>query len=71
MILFLLKQNVRIGTKSFELVYSIIKIKDGIETEVCNGSSVLVCFDYKLKKTIEVPEEWVKLLREYDEVPVS
>ena len=61
----------RIGTKSFELIYSIVKIKDGIETEVCNGSSVLVCFDYKLKKTIEVPAEWVKLLREYDEVPVS
>ena len=61
---------IRIGTKSFDLVYSIVKINDGIETEVCNGSSVLVCFDYKLKKTIEVPEEWVKLLREYDDVPV-
>ncbi|MEO5569874.1 MAG: thioesterase family protein [Bacteroidia bacterium] len=48
----------RIGNKSFDLSYSIVKTNGGIEAEVVNAISVLVCYDYELKKSVEMPEEW-------------
>jgi len=48
----------RIGNKSFDLAYSIVKTNDAIETEVVNAVSVLVCYDYELKKSAEIPGKW-------------
>ena len=48
----------RIGNKSFDLSYSIIKINNGTETEVVNAISVLVCYNYVEKKSIEIPDQW-------------
>jgi acyl-CoA thioester hydrolase len=56
----------KMGSKSFEMVYSVVKIKDGKETEVSNGSSVLVCYNYTEQKTIEIPTEWVRIIQEYE-----
>ena len=48
----------RIGSKSFDLSYSILKKQMGKEIEVAAAKSVMVCFDYKNQISIAVPEEW-------------
>jgi acyl-CoA thioesterase FadM len=42
-----------IGTKSFTLAYA---AKDAKSNLKANGESVVVCFDYTLQQTIEIPE---------------
>jgi len=54
----------RIGTKSFDLSYSILRTKDKLE--VATGLTTLVCFNYKQNKTIEVPEAWKEKMTEYE-----
>jgi acyl-CoA thioester hydrolase len=54
----------RIGIKSFDLSYSILK-KDGEEEiEMANAITVMVCYDYALKKSIAIPGRWRKWLGE-------
>jgi acyl-CoA thioester hydrolase len=54
----------RIGNKSFDLSYSILK-KDGEEEiEMANAITVMVCYDYVLKKSIAIPGRWRKWLGE-------
>ena len=48
----------RIGSKSFDLSYSILKTNNGAETEVAAAKTVMVCFDYKNQISIPLPEEW-------------
>lgn len=54
----------RIGNKSFDLSYSIMKKNTEPEIEMVNSLSVLVCYDYGLKKSIEIPELWRKWLNQ-------
>jgi acyl-CoA thioester hydrolase len=54
----------RIGNKSFDLSYSIMKKNNEPEIEMVNSLSVLVCYDYGLKKSIEIPGQWRKWLGE-------
>lgn len=48
----------RIGNKSFDLSYKLNKLSDGIRTEMANGLTVMVGFDYVRQQTIVIPEEW-------------
>lgn len=48
----------RIGTKSFDMSCSIVRVVDGIEVEAAQGLAIIVCFDYRTNKTIPVPEKW-------------
>jgi acyl-CoA thioester hydrolase len=48
----------RIGTKSFDMSCSIVRVVDGVEVEAAKGLAVIVCFDYRINKTIPVPEKW-------------
>src|SRR5436190_1493600 len=48
----------RLGNKSFDLIYSLVKEQGGKETELASGSSVQVCFDYQKQTTIAIPELW-------------
>lgn len=52
----------RLGTKSFDLSHSIIKIKNSLETEMVNAVTVIVCFDYEINKSAVMPYEWKILL---------
>lgn len=56
--LFVYTKCIRLGNKSFDLAYSLIREKGGKETELAAGSSVQVCFDYKKQTTIAIPESW-------------
>lgn len=57
----------RIGNKSFDLEYSLVKEENGKEIELATGVSVLVCFDYENKRSIPVPAQWAGLMRQHDE----
>jgi acyl-CoA thioester hydrolase len=48
----------RMGTKSLDMSCSIIKITNGVETDVATGLAVVVCYNYKTNQTIVIPEEW-------------
>ncbi len=52
----------KIGTKSFDLSYKIFKIEGGTKTEMANGITVQVGFNYKNNKTIPLTEDWKKKL---------
>lgn len=56
----------RIGTKSFDLEYQIIKIHQGKELLLADGCTVLVAFDYITRKSIEVPTEWRNALIKFE-----
>lgn len=48
----------RVGVKSFTLTYSIYIVSDNEPILACTGKSVMVCYDYKTGRSIELPSEW-------------
>jgi acyl-CoA thioester hydrolase len=49
----------RLGTKSFDMIFSLTKQDDkGNEVEVAQGSTTLVCVDSKSMKSVVVPDVW-------------
>lgn len=48
----------KMGTKSFDMSCSIVKIENGMEVELAKGLAIIVCFNYKTNQTILVPEKW-------------
>jgi acyl-CoA thioester hydrolase len=51
-----------IGEKSFQLCYAIHKMDGKDEIEAANALTVLVCYDYRLKQSVPLPEAWKKYL---------
>ncbi len=64
--LFVYTKCIRLGNKSFDLAYSLVREKDGKETELATGSSVQVCFDYKNQATISIPGSWKKMVEDFE-----
>ncbi len=56
----------KLGTKSFEVEYVIVKIEDTAEVTVAIGKSVQVCFDYEKNVTSPVPESWKAKVLAYE-----
>jgi len=54
-----------IGTKSFELSYTITNGKT--QALAAEASTTMVCFDYSEKKTIEMPKSWKEKIRSYEQ----
>ena len=50
----------RIGTKSLDVSCAIIRIADGLETEITKALATIVCFNYKTNQTIIIPPDWKK-----------
>ena len=48
----------KMGSKSFDMSCSIVKVENGIEIELAKGLAIIVCFNYKTNQTILVPERW-------------
>jgi len=56
---FVLTRTSKMGTKSFEMEYEIIRIEaDKSETLLATGASVMVCINYHSHATIPIPEDW-------------
>lgn len=59
---------VKSGTTSFELAYRLMRTeKDGSETLMAIGTSVIVCFSYADKKPVPVPELWLRKMKAMEE----
>ena len=58
----------RIGTKSFDLDYQFIRMDDGEEILLAEGKTVMVAFDYKANRSIEIPELWKAALKKFEEM---
>ena len=50
----------RMGSKSFDMSCSIVRMVNGVEEEAAKGLAVIVCFNYKTNETIAIPELWKK-----------
>jgi acyl-CoA thioester hydrolase len=60
--LFILTRCSHVGTKSFTLDYEIVKNVSGEKIVIASATTVVVMFNYEMKKTIEVPVEWREAL---------
>lgn len=65
---FIYLRTSKIGTKSFEVQYIITVEKEGLIEEICNGSTVLVTFDYKTNASVPVPEHIRQKISEFEGV---
>ncbi len=48
------------GNKSFQMMMDVYKLEAGQRVDCARGLVTVVCFDYKQKKTISVPDAWRK-----------
>jgi acyl-CoA thioester hydrolase len=55
----------RIGTKSFDLSYQMVKYIEGKEVLLSACTTVMVAFDYQKKQSVAVPENWKNALSKY------
>ena len=56
----------RFGAKSFDVEHLLVIEKEGIFTLVAQGTSTMVCFDYKTNQTILVPSEWIASVKDFE-----
>lgn len=54
------------GTKSFEISNIITKSSPRGEINCAEGKSVIVCFNYEIKQTVEIPTEWKEAVNKYE-----
>jgi acyl-CoA thioester hydrolase len=55
-----------ISSKSFNFSYRFVVAKDGEEITYAEGSTIMVCFDYQLQKSIVMPEKWKSRIMQYE-----
>jgi acyl-CoA thioester hydrolase len=48
----------RMGSKSFDMACSIVRVVNGTEMEAAKGLAVIVCFNYAKNESIPIPELW-------------
>ncbi len=48
----------RIGSKSFDMNCSIVRMVNGEEVEAAKGLAIIVCFNYRTNQSILIPETW-------------
>ena len=54
------------GNKSFEITNLITKLTEKGEINCAEGKSVIVCFNYEIKQTVEIPNEWKEAVKAYE-----
>lgn len=54
------------GTKSFEITNVITKLKNDKEVLCAEGKSVIVCFNYEINSTIEIPQHWKDAVNKFE-----
>lgn len=55
-----------ISSKSFNFSYRFVVVKEGEEITYAEGSTIMVCFDYQLQKSIVMPEKWKSRIMQYE-----
>jgi acyl-CoA thioester hydrolase len=60
----------RIGNKSFEVEYEMVKVLANGEKQIAStGSTVLVAFNYDTQQSIAVPQQWKETLVAFEQNP--
>jgi acyl-CoA thioester hydrolase len=57
----------RLGNKSMTSEYRIEDARD--ESEFATGTSVMVAYDYRTRRSVPIPEQWCKVIREFEGLP--
>jgi len=55
----------QISSKSFNFSYKFVVTKQEEEITYAEGSTIMVCFDYQLNKSIVMPEKWKERIKTY------
>ena len=58
----------RLGNKSFDLDYELRSLSDDNYQLMAKGLSTVVCYNYELKETILIPDEWRKKIMAFEEM---
>jgi len=58
---------VKFGNKSFEIENLLVKIQNGEEVFTAFATSVIVCMNYKEKKTVVIPDQWKEKLNAFEQ----
>lgn len=56
----------KLGTKSFDLSWAIVKETVESEEIVAEGKTIIACYDYETKSTMEIPPERKELIRKFE-----
>ena len=64
--LFVYIRTSRLGTKSFDIEYLLVREKNGENETVATGSTVMVAYNYSSNKTIEILPDWRKRIEEFE-----
>jgi acyl-CoA thioester hydrolase len=56
----------RIGTKSFDLEYRMVKVNNGKVVLLADGKTVMVAFDYTAQHSIVIPQHWKDALKKFE-----
>lgn len=65
-------RTARLGRKSFDFEYAIVREHEGQESEVvATGTSVQVAYDYGRGESMPIPEEWRARIIAYEPGPVE
>ena len=56
----------KIGNKSMIVEQVVVDVKTGVE--MAKGEVVIVTFDYRAKKAIPVPDEWRKIISDFENI---
>ncbi len=58
----------KLGTKSFDTDYLLVA-RNNNELQLCaHGKSIMVCYNYITKQTIEIPQEWKSSIKEFEQI---
>lgn len=56
----------KLGNKSFDTEYLLVKTTNG-KPELCAfGKAILVCMNYKAHQTVAIPQEWISQITEFE-----
>jgi acyl-CoA thioester hydrolase len=56
----------RLGNKSFDLEYRVIRLLKDKEQLMADGVTVMVAYDYHAKQSIEIPADWKAALKRFE-----
>jgi acyl-CoA thioester hydrolase len=56
----------RLGTKSLNLEWVVVREKNGAEEVAAQGIAVLVCYDYTRETTVPIPEDHRKAIAAFE-----
>ena len=59
---------IKLGNKSMTWAQNIVDVKTG--KEVAKGEVIMVTYDYKEEKTINIPHEWREKIKEFEGLKV-